>query len=302
MNVTTCVQGASSLITCRVIVRPLQMFKDVWTLMRGLSCLGAGGAALLGGYLSGGLHTLLQARAAMVTLVPAFVVASSNVVNDIRDGTADLVDKPERPIPAGRVSRFRAYTLATLCGLVALGCAAPLGIMAMALAAGTLIVGWLYSYYLKDTVLVGNAVIGLLDGFCISYGGLFTDGMTSRVAVASILLFLFCFAYLVLLTVRDHAADLAAQLRTVATVLGMRRAIRVFQLLAAVTAFALVVPALAGWFSLWYLVAIVATAVLPTATAAVQINRQPAANAIATAVLLMRVAWFPGLAALALAR
>jgi geranylgeranylglycerol-phosphate geranylgeranyltransferase len=284
------------------VQRPVLMLRDGWKLVRGLSCMGAAATAVLGAYLYGGFPAVLSARTAEAVAVVAAVVGSSNAINDIRDVDNDRVDKPDRPLPAGRLSPRTAFGIATASAAAALGLAAFISLPAAAQAIVTLLVGWLYSFRLKGTVLIGNAVAALLDGYCVTFGALCTGGLSGRVIVASIFVFLFCFAYLVLHTARDYYADQVAAIRTVATVLGERNAILVFEFLAIATSIALILPALLGWFSSNYLIAILVTVVCPMLTAALLVGIKTGATAIAAAILILRLSWFPGIAGLMLLR
>lgn len=282
--------------------RPMLVLSDGWRLVRGLSCLGGAAATVLGAYLYGGFPAVLSIRTAEAVGVVAAVVGSSNAINDIRDADNDRIDKPDRPLPAGRLSLRTAFGIATGSAAVAFGVAAFIGFLAVAQAIVTLLVGWLYSFRLKGTVLIGNAIVALLDGYCVTFGALCTGGLTSRVIAASIFVFLFCFAYLVLLTARDYYADGVAAIRTVATVLGERGAILVFEFLAIAMSIALILPALLGWFSSNYLIAILITIVCPMLTAALLVSLKTGATAMAAAILILRLSWFPGIAGLMLLR
>ncbi|MFD4603023.1 SCO3242 family prenyltransferase [Streptomyces sp. NPDC058464] len=91
-------------------------------------------------------------------------------LNDYADATVDAVERPERPIPSGRVSRRAA--LATACGLTAAG----LGLAALtggrrALAVTLPLTGliWAYDLGLKSTpagpaVMAGARALNVLSG------------------------------------------------------------------------------------------------------------------------------------------
>jgi geranylgeranylglycerol-phosphate geranylgeranyltransferase len=286
----------------RAVPRPVLILGDTWRLVRGLSCMGAAATAVLGAYLYGGFPAALSPRSIEAMVVVAAVVGSSNAINDIRDAEADRIDKPRRPLPAGRLSARSAFGIATASGAAAVGLAAFIGLLGETQAVLTLAVGWLYSFRLKGTVLIGNAVVALLDGYCVTFGALCAGGLNGKVIAATAFVFLFCFAYLVLLTVRDYYPDSVASIRTVATVLGERSAILVFASLAIAMSIALILPALLGWFSGSYLIAILVTAVCPMLTAALLVGIKTGATAIAAAILMLRLSWFPGIASLMLLR
>jgi hypothetical protein len=69
-----------------------------------------------------------------------------------------------------------------------------------------------------------------------------------------------------------------------------------------VTTAALLFPGVIGWSSDKYLAIVMATTVLPMAAAGISVGRRDATHVIPVAIFLMRLAWFPGLAALTLVR
>ena len=286
----------------RTVGRPALILRAGWRLLRGLSCIGAAATAALGAYLYGGFPGMFSSRTTWAIMVVAAVVGSSNVINDIRDAENDRIDKPDRPLPAGRMSPRCAFRIAVASAVVAVGLAAFISLLAVMQAVITLAVGWLYSFRLKGTVLIGNAVVAALDGYCVTFGALCAGGLSDRVIVASLFVFLFCFAYLVLLTIRDYYADGVAAVRTVATAFGERVAVLIFDGLAIIMSIALIVPALLGRFSSVYLIAITVTALCPMLTAALLIGIKSGTKAMAAAILILRLSWFPGIASLMLLR
>jgi geranylgeranylglycerol-phosphate geranylgeranyltransferase len=95
---------------------------DIHVLTRSPSCLGGGACTVVGVYLSGGLGAITTWRTSNLVLVVILVIASGNVVNDIVDAHLDAADKPNRPIPAGRVTIGMAWAFG---GVLALTAALP---------------------------------------------------------------------------------------------------------------------------------------------------------------------------------
>ena len=102
--------------------------------------------------------------------------AAGNVINDYFDYNIDLVNKPERPIPSGRISlenaRNYAYLLfsaATVCGfLISYLTSNWIPFIIVLLADAVL---YLYAYKLKTTPLIGNLTVGFMTGFGFAFGG-----------------------------------------------------------------------------------------------------------------------------------
>lgn len=105
-----------------------------------------------------------------------FETAAGNVINDYFDYNIDLINKPERPIPSGRISLengkrygYLLFLAGTICGFLISYITnnwIPLGIVLFAD-----IVLYLYAYKLKSTPLIGNLAVGFMTGFGFVFGG-----------------------------------------------------------------------------------------------------------------------------------
>lgn len=109
--------------------------------------------------------------------------AAGTALNDAFDAASDATERPERPIPSGRISRRAGFGLGALClvcGVAAAGLAAGVGggLAAVAVAAGVL----LYDGALKGGV-VGFATMGAVRGLNVLLGT--TAGETPTPSTAS---------------------------------------------------------------------------------------------------------------------
>ena len=99
-----------------------------------------------------------------------------NIINDYFDHKIDAINKPERPIPSGRISLKKAYVYASLLFIIAV----ILGILisylidnftpALIVALSSLLM-YYYAHTLKKVALVGNIAISLLTGLCFIFAG-----------------------------------------------------------------------------------------------------------------------------------
>jgi len=99
---------------------------------------------------------------ALVTLAAssALVYCAGMAVNDIFDLETDHRERPERPIPSGRVSVGRAWLLTIALQVVAVGLALLVGGAATAAVGGTIGVTYLYNTSAKNRAS-GPVVMGL---------------------------------------------------------------------------------------------------------------------------------------------
>ncbi|WP_405269977.1 UbiA family prenyltransferase [Methanobrevibacter sp.] len=137
-----------------------------------------------------------------------FETAAGNVINDYFDYNIDLINKPDRPIPSGRISlkngRNYAYFLfiaGTICGFLISYLTnnwIPFGIVIIAD-----IILYLYAYKLKTTPLIGNLTVGFMTGFGFVFGGFSINNPS--IVTTSILLGFFAF---VMTTAREIVKDI----------------------------------------------------------------------------------------------
>lgn len=143
---------------------------------------------------------------AMITVF--FETAAGNVINDYFDYNIDLINKPERPIPSGRISlkngRNYAYFLflaGTVCGFLISYLTNNWIPFIIVLIADVIL--YLYAYKLKYTPLIGNLAVGFMTGFGFVFGG-FTINNPHIVMIS---LYLGFFAF-VMTTARELAKDI----------------------------------------------------------------------------------------------
>ena len=81
--------------------------------------------------------------------------------NDIADAELDAIERPERPIPSGRVSKKGAIAMASLLLLAGIVCAFQVNPLAGSLAIGVAGCALLYDYWGKHQVFFGPINMGL---------------------------------------------------------------------------------------------------------------------------------------------
>ena len=112
----------------------------------------------------------------LAMLAVFFETAAGNVINDYFDYHIDLINKPERPIPSGRISLkngknygYLLFILGTICGfLISYLTNNWIPFLIVLLAD---VVLYLYAYKLKSTPLIGNLAVGFMTGFGFVFGG-----------------------------------------------------------------------------------------------------------------------------------
>jgi geranylgeranylglycerol-phosphate geranylgeranyltransferase len=110
----------------------------------------------------------------LIACVVVFVATGfGNAVNDYFDHKIDAVNKPERPIPSGRISlkaaRYYSLALALFSNIMAI---LFLGMIPELIVIASTLLMFYYAHTLKKKLLIGNFVISLLTGLSFVFGGL----------------------------------------------------------------------------------------------------------------------------------
>lgn len=137
-----------------------------------------------------------------------FETAAGNVINDYFDYKIDMINKPERPIPSGKISPkagrnygYLQFLLGTICGFLISYLTNNWIPFAIVLIADVIL--YLYAYKLKSTPLIGNITVGFMTGFGFVFGGFTLNN--PEIITTSIFLGFFA---LVMTTAREIIKDI----------------------------------------------------------------------------------------------
>jgi 4-hydroxybenzoate polyprenyltransferase len=114
------------------------------------------------------------AKIALGTLMAAVLNAASNTLNQVTDLEADRINKPGRPIPAGRVAPSEAIAVSGWLYVGAFILAAPVGPQCTLLAGTAAVLTVLYSappFRLKAVPYLANLVIAVPRGVLLKVAG-----------------------------------------------------------------------------------------------------------------------------------
>lgn len=144
----------------------------------------------------------------LAMLAVFFETAAGNVINDYFDYKIDLINKPDRPIPSGRISLkngknygYFLFFMGTVCGFFISYLTNNWIPFAIVLFADVVL--YLYAYKLKSTPLLGNLTVGFMTGFGFVFGGFSINNPT--IIMTSIFLGFFA---LVMTTAREIIKDI----------------------------------------------------------------------------------------------
>jgi geranylgeranylglycerol-phosphate geranylgeranyltransferase len=216
----------------------LNELKGLYKISRPFTTLTGGLAVLLGGYVAG---TGAWGNVILAILATWCITAAANGWNDYRDIEIDKINQPNRPLPAGLVSprSVLIYSLVMMAASILL--AAFINTTAFFIALASAVLLYLYSWRLKSTVLMGNAIVATISAMSAVFGGIAAGNPGPSLWLAAIIASAIM-GREVLKTLADYEGDLHQHCRTVATVWGRRHARIVFYILAAATLVVMMVP------------------------------------------------------------
>jgi len=157
--------------------------------------------------------TILTLNLVLAALAASFVLASGNIINDIKDIEVDKINRPERAIPSGNITRTNAYALYIVIVLVSIVISFFLIEMAMLIILLSIILLFFYSKYLKQILLVGNVTVSFLAGLVFIYGGVVV-GNPHAATIPAVFAFLINFIREIIKDMQDVEGDKKAKVVT----------------------------------------------------------------------------------------
>ncbi len=224
-------------------------------LARPLNGLIASISVVLGAYLAAGsispiINVIVIAAAAYILL------SAGNAFNDYRDIETDRLNKPSRPIPSGQVSRRTALVFAIVLFVTGTGLGLAVNWVAFSVACIVSVLLVLYTVKLRQLLLVGNIVIGLLTGLTFVSGGIAVGAIGGSI-IPAVFAFLFTAAREIVKDIQDVKGDDMSGLSSLPIRWGKRRAMYVSLVFLALVILVSPWPYFLDIYSLYYLLCVV---------------------------------------------
>jgi len=145
-------------------------------LIRPVNCVMLGFAVIVGAFVSKP-PTIPVLQLALGFFTGFFMCAYSMAVNDVYDQEVDRVNRPDRPIPSGRITVKQASRLSLVMLAVGLACSVlSLNPLALVIALAYGFISWLYNSRAKKTGLPGNLIVASSLAIPFIYGGAVSGG------------------------------------------------------------------------------------------------------------------------------
>jgi geranylgeranylglycerol-phosphate geranylgeranyltransferase len=194
-------------------------------------------------------------------VIVALITAAGNVINDFFDAKIDAINRPDRPIPSGAVSRGAARGFAVTLFVAGILVSFFTSSLCMGITVVNSIILVAYAAKLKSTPLIGNIAVAYLSASIFLFGGALNgwEGLIHIIPVAAITFFAILSREL-LKDAEDVEGDRAGGADTVPLRIGIKKTAEfalITTVLAVATSF---IPYF--WWGAWYLGGIIAVDII----------------------------------------
>lgn len=198
--------------------------------------------------------TLVPAAALLLVAV-TLITAAGNVINDYFDAEIDAVNRADRPVPSGQVSRQEALRYAVLLFTAGIAVSLFTNLICIAFAIFNSFLLAIYAARLKSMPLIGNIAVSYLSGSMFLFGGAFAGipGLIRLIPLAA-MTFLAMMARELLKDAEDVEGDAAGGASTLPIRIGVKKTASCAFVFALLSVLASTVPF--AWWGIPYLVMI----------------------------------------------
>jgi geranylgeranylglycerol-phosphate geranylgeranyltransferase len=116
---------------------------------------------------------------ALASIIGCMITAGGNAINDFYDARIDAINRPDRPIPSGKISPNNALIFSLSLFFIGITLSFFINPVCFFIALLSSIALIYYSHKLKRTILWGNLCIGYLVGSTFLFGGAAAGGFVA---------------------------------------------------------------------------------------------------------------------------
>lgn len=182
-----------------------------------------------------------------------FISATSLILNDYFDIESDKINAPERPLPAGLVTKQDVILL--FCVVTVLGFITSYTISFKALLFVILAwtVGFLYNWRFKKAGLLGNLMVSFSVGMTFIFGGIVVEQPFEKAVWSfGIMVFLINLGEEIAADAMDVVGDRQAGSRSLPVLLGRENALKISAIIFLLVSVVSCLPFLFGWIEWVY--------------------------------------------------
>lgn len=256
---------------------------------------------LLGAFVAIGESAFFRLETYLAGVATILIGGAGNVINDYFDVDIDRINKPNRPLARGALSKpqaFRYWLALNALALVATAFLQPLNWLMALVTIPTL---YLYSRYWKRTLFVGNLVISILVSLGFLYGAAST-GKTENVFYPTLFSFLLNLGREMLKDLEDVEGDQTFGAQTIPIRFGATVTLALATLVFATMIAATLAPFWTGEYGLTYFLVVTLGTNLPLLYATAQAWRNPTKQNLYRQNTLLKAAMAFGILSVALGK
>ncbi|MCI0514179.1 geranylgeranylglycerol-phosphate geranylgeranyltransferase [candidate division KSB1 bacterium] len=237
----------------------------------------------------------------LACLAGGMIAAGSNAINDYFDLEIDRINKPKRPLPAGKLTRRTVYWFALT--LFFMGSVSGFGIntWAVGIILLSVFLGYFYSARLKRTVLWGNLTVSLMTALAFIFGGVAVNRLHAALIPAGFS-FLFHLGREIIKDAQDIEGDAANHIITLPIRVGKKPALAIANWIYGGLILATFFPYFFKIYGLYYLVVVLLGVDLVVSLALISAWRNPSFRNLGLMSDLLKADMLLGLAAIYLGR
>ena len=181
------------------------------------------------------------------------ISATSLILNDYFDLESDRINAPERPLPAGLVTKRDVMLLSWVVTALGFIAAALLSFQALLVSILAWAVGFLYNWHFKKTGLLGNLMVSFSVGMTFIFGGIAVGRPFETVVwFFGVLALLINAGEEIAADAMDVEGDRKAGSRSLAVLFGQENAIRISAAIFFLVIVITFLPFLLGWMEWLY--------------------------------------------------
>lgn len=240
---------------------------------------------------------LFSLKAFFGAFAGALISGAGMIINDYFDIEIDKINKPERPLPSGKISLKSALVYYWVLNILALILVSFTNTLAFIIALISIMVIFLYSYALKTKGIIGNFTVGLMTGLAFIFGGVIGENILPLI-FPFLLGLLINFTREILKDIEDLEGDKSKNLKTFPIVYGEKKSFQVVTFLMVLTIFLTIVPYLLDVFNVYYLLIILFGVDLTFVYVIKKINSNPTKNDLRKLSALIKYEMIVGLIAI----
>jgi 4-hydroxybenzoate polyprenyltransferase len=262
-------------------------------LLRPLNVLISGVAMVIASAILGKVHETTTVLF-VVTVVMCYTGAA-NALNDTMDYEIDLINRPLRPIPSGRVQKQTALIISMI--LFSIGSVLCLKLPETAKVISILIAMPLmviYSKDLKGKPLIGNIIIAFILGVSFLFCGA-AHNNTEPMWIPMMLAFGLTLVREIVKDIADMEGDRSVGLRTFPIATGIDRAIQLTIFLSVCIGIGSFLPYMNGTYGLWYGILLILGVEIPLSVVVVLLLNNPGISSATHGARILKFSTLMGL-------